>query len=264
MASAMMVVVGMKYIASVSFGKDSLAMLLRLLEEDYPLDAVVFYDTGMEFDAIYRIRDKMKTILAEKSIEFVELHPAEPFLYSMTERKVTSKQKGTHFGYGWCGGLCRWGTRCKLDAIKAFKKSLRDEIIDYVGIAADESSRFEKAKADGKRLPLVEWNMTEMDCLTYCRSKGWNWSEYSQNGNVDLYDLLDRVSCWCCANKNIKELRNIYLFLPKYWDALKGLQSRIERPFKGYYKDTPKGIFELEERFEMEVKHGNRKDLTRQ
>ena len=31
-----------KYIASVSFGKDSLAMLLRLLKERHPLDAVVF------------------------------------------------------------------------------------------------------------------------------------------------------------------------------------------------------------------------------
>ena len=55
--------VGVKYIASVSFGKDSLAMLLRLLEENYPLDAVVFYDTGMEFDAIYHIRDKVKAML---------------------------------------------------------------------------------------------------------------------------------------------------------------------------------------------------------
>ena len=34
----------MRYIASVSFGKDSLAMLLRLLEENKPLDEVVFYD----------------------------------------------------------------------------------------------------------------------------------------------------------------------------------------------------------------------------
>ena len=43
----------MKYIASVSFGKDSLAMLLRLIEEGKPLDEVVFYDTGMEFECIY-------------------------------------------------------------------------------------------------------------------------------------------------------------------------------------------------------------------
>ncbi len=60
----------MKYIASVSFGKDSLAMLLRLLEENKPLDEVVFYDTGMEFKAIYRIRDMVKFILEKKGIKY--------------------------------------------------------------------------------------------------------------------------------------------------------------------------------------------------
>lgn len=38
-----------RYIASVSFGKDSLAMVLLILERGLPLDEVVFYDTGMEF-----------------------------------------------------------------------------------------------------------------------------------------------------------------------------------------------------------------------
>ena len=32
------------YIASCSFGKDSLAMILRLIEENKPLDEVVFFD----------------------------------------------------------------------------------------------------------------------------------------------------------------------------------------------------------------------------
>lgn len=47
----------MIYIASVSWGKDSTAMLLRLLSENKPLDEVVFFDTGMEFQAIYDVRD---------------------------------------------------------------------------------------------------------------------------------------------------------------------------------------------------------------
>lgn len=37
----------MKFIASCSFGKDSLAMLLKLLESNEPLDEVIFYDTGI-------------------------------------------------------------------------------------------------------------------------------------------------------------------------------------------------------------------------
>ena len=47
------------HIASVSWGKDSLAMLLMLIAKGYPLNEVVFYDTGMEFEAIYHTRDQM-------------------------------------------------------------------------------------------------------------------------------------------------------------------------------------------------------------
>lgn len=85
--------VGVKYIASVSFGKDSLAMLLRLLEERYPLDFVVFYNTGMEFACIYRIRDTIIQILNERGIRFVELSPDEPFLFSALERKIKYRKK---------------------------------------------------------------------------------------------------------------------------------------------------------------------------
>lgn len=211
--------VGVKHIASVSFGKDSLAMLLRLMEENCPLDAVVFYDTGMEFDAIYRVRDKAKHMLKKSGIDYVELHPDEPFLYSMFERKVKNRfRDGFHYGYGWCGGTCRWGTRAKTEAIMRFKKSIHDDVTDYVGIASDEQHRFGKAQSEYKVLPLVSWGMTEADCLSYCRERGWDWIERTKNGDTDLYDVLGRVSCWCCRNKNLSELRAIWKYLPDYWN----------------------------------------------
>ena len=70
--------------------------------------------------------------------------------------------------------------------------------------------------------------MTEKDCLKYCYNRGYTWEE----DGVRLYDILDRVSCWCCGNKNLKELKNMYLYLPEYWYRLKALQSRIDRPFR--------------------------------
>lgn len=98
------------HIASVSWGKDSLAMLLMLIAKGYPLNEVVFYDTGMEFEAIYHTRDQMLPCLEQLGIKYTRLEPENPFLFDMLERPVCSKQKGTHQGYGWCGGLCRWGT----------------------------------------------------------------------------------------------------------------------------------------------------------
>ena len=57
-----------KYICSCSFGKDSLAMLLRLIKEKRQIDEVIFYDTGMEFESIYHNRNKIKTLLSANKI----------------------------------------------------------------------------------------------------------------------------------------------------------------------------------------------------
>ena len=56
---------------------------------------------------------------------------------------------------------------------KFSKKSLGEPTIDYVGIAADEPTRFNKASQEGKTLPLVQWGMTEKDCLQYCYDRGF-------------------------------------------------------------------------------------------
>lgn len=222
-----------KYIASVSFGKDSLAMLLKILELKMPLDEVVFYDTGMEFDAIYNIRDKVKELLKEKGIKYTELTPKQSFLYNMLERPVNKRNGAVSKGYSWCGGRCRWGTTEKLKAINKYCKNS----YQYVGIAYDEQRRVK----NNKLYPLVDLKMTEADCLKYCREQGYNWIE----DGVDLYSILDRVSCWCCANKNLKELKNYYKYLPRYWEKLKILQRQTDRPMK-YNKYT---VFELEEKF---------------
>lgn len=96
----------MKHIASVSFGKDSLAMLLILIERKEPLDEVVFYDTGMEFEAIYKVRDKILPLLKENGITYTEIKPEKPFLWKMFDKPVNGR-KGLHYGYSWCGGPCR-------------------------------------------------------------------------------------------------------------------------------------------------------------
>lgn len=125
---------------------------------------------------------------------------------------------------------------------KYLKDNYGDNYKEYVGIAYDEPQRIKK---DSKKIyPLYDLHFTEKDCLMYCYERGFYWLE---NG-IKLYDILDRVSCWCCSNKNIKELRNYYKYLPSYFEKLKMLQSKTNRPFK----NNKYTIFELEERFKEE------------
>lgn len=226
-----------KYIASVSFGKDSLAMLLRLIEEKKPLDEVIFYDTGMEFQCIYEIKNKVIPLLKEHNIKFVELKPKDEFIYTMFEKPVKKRNGEISKGYSWCGGRCRWGTTEKIKAIEKYSNGC----YEYVGIAFDEKNRLEKERKGNKLFPLADWKMTENDCLQYCYDRGYSWNE----DGIELYSILNRVSCWCCCNKNLKELKNYYKYLPRYWDGLKKLQSRTDRPMK-YNKYT---VFDLEEKF---------------
>ena len=220
-------------------------MLLRLIEEQWPLDEVIFYDTGMEFCAIYDVRDRVVPILIEKGIKYTELHPKYDFEWKMFEKPVNGRN-GFHYGYSWCGGRCRWGTTDKLKAVEQYCKGN----VEYVGIAADEKSRLGKERNGTKVFPLAIWGMDEKDCLTYCYDRGFTWEEQTEHGPIRLYDILDRVSCWCCSNKNLKELRNMYYRLPEYWKRLENLQSRTVRPMKG----RGKSVFELRDRFEKELK----------
>ena len=107
---------------SVSMVKDSLAMLLMLVERGCPVDEVVFYNTGVEFKALYHTKEKLLPMLDNWGIKFTELHPKNPFLWSMLEKPVC--RRGTDIvhktGYSWCGGTCRWGTSEKLNAIKKY------------------------------------------------------------------------------------------------------------------------------------------------
>ena len=48
-------------------------MLLKILELGYPLDEVVYFDIGVEFDSIRNNAEKMKPILAEKGVKFTIL-----------------------------------------------------------------------------------------------------------------------------------------------------------------------------------------------
>ena len=234
-----------RYIASCSCGKDSVAMVLTLIEKEYPLDCVVFLDTGKEFNAIYKVWDKLTKILDKKGVRYERIKPYNSFDYYFSEHEVKTRNGTYKKGYSWCGGRCRWMTTMKTTLINNFYKANYpyDTICEYVGLASDELERV-KIKRDNtvKIYPLILWGMTENDALVKCFKYGIEWIE---NDGTNLYQVLDRVSCYCCGNKNLKELKNYYLYLPKYWHKLKDLQSRTDRPFK----NNKYTIFDLENKF---------------
>ena len=226
-------------------------MLLRMLEEGMRVDLILFCDTGMEFPSMYDHIEKVENYI-NRPIKRIG-GGVKDFEYLLTEHTHLKGAKSKNpedrklvKGYGWPLMKVRWCTDHLKDQPreKLFRELKKDyQIIEYIGIAADETHRLNKPrhKEPNKRFPLVEWGMSEADCLAYCKEKGFDWNA--------LYDHFDRVSCWCCPFKNLKELRTLYENYPDLWKELKRMDEKTWNRFRSDYS-----IWQLEYRFEFEKK----------
>lgn len=159
----------MKHIVSFSGGKDSTAMLLKMVENNMKIDEIIFCDTGKEFPQMYEHIDKVEKYI---KIPITRIKPEKSFDYYMFEHEKTKGKNKGRRGYGWSSGRCRWCTTLlKNNVVNKYLKKYKDEgYIEYIGIAYDE-----KERTKDKKYPLIEWKMTEKDCLEYCYNKGFNW-----------------------------------------------------------------------------------------
>ncbi len=58
-----------KYVVSLSGGKDSTAMLLKLIEGKRPIDYIIFCDTGLEFPRMYEHINKLEKYIGRPIID---------------------------------------------------------------------------------------------------------------------------------------------------------------------------------------------------
>lgn len=185
------------HIVSLSGGKDSTAMLLRMLELDMQVDEIVFCDTGAEYEETYDHLEKVEAITERKITRLQNEHPLEYYLL----------EKNYRFPFR----NCRWCTAIfKTKPMAKYIQKYKDQgynVIEYIGIAADEAHR-----AKNKAYPLIEWGWTEENCLEYCKSKGFDFG--------GLYDHFTRISCWCCPMQTVESFRELRTYKPHLWQKL--------------------------------------------
>lgn len=231
----------MKHIVSFSGGKDSTALLLKMIEKDMQIDEIIFADTGVEFPEMYEhiedvekyINRQITVIKAEKDFEY----------YMLNHIKTRGKNKGKA-GYSWPDFRNRWCTTILKQNV--FKDYLKDKgnIVEYHGISFDEKERAERNKDRNIKYPLIDWKMTGKDNLEYCYSLGFNWG--------GLYEKLSRVSCYLCPLQRLNELKVIYKEYPDLWEKMKKLDdATIKKHGRQFRNDY--SIRELERKFKIEI-----------
>lgn len=168
-----------KYIASCSFGKDSIATILLALEHGEPLDSVVFAEVMFDHEkgisgeipehigwiygvAIPKLEGMgVKVDVVRANMDYVGLC-----------KKVLKKGKNAGKMYGIQNSFpCYANSSLKVSPIKYYYKVLsRDyDIIQYVGIAVDEPKRLSRLEGTNKVSLLAKYGYTEAMAMDKCR-----------------------------------------------------------------------------------------------
>ena len=211
-----------KSIASVSFGKDSLATILLAKEHGEPLDEAVYCEVMFDQDVSGEVPEHRDFIygraipaLERMGVKVVVLRSEQTYVGLFTGRVTRGQRKGMVRSFPLCG-KCAVQRDCKAKLLERYRKSCAPGTIQYVGIAQDEQERLLRLE-DGRQVSLLaKYNFTEQDAWQLCDSAGLL---------SPVYAFTDRGGCWFCPNAKRAELRHLYDHHPNLWARMMELQA---------------------------------------
>ena len=211
-----------KFIASCSFGKDSLATVLLAKIHGEPLDEAVYcevmFDKGISGEVPEHrdfIYETAIPRLEGLGVKVVVLRSAKTYVDLFTGRITRGPKKGMVRSFPICG-RCAIQRDCKVRPIERYQKSLPADVVQYVGIAQDEQERLLRLK-DGRQVSLLDkYNVTEQSARELCVKAGLL---------SPVYAFTNRGGCWFCPNAKRPELRHLYDHHPDLWARMLELQA---------------------------------------
>ena len=202
-------------VVAFSGGKDSTAMLLRMLELDdpinYPVNRIVFCDTEFEFPALYEYLDRVQAYITEKYPErglIVERINASKtwddwFYGKLTRGRFEGQTRGAPLKLY----PCYWSREAKIIPLNKIAKEIGCDY-QYIGIAHDEQSRIRDTEPT-YRYPLNEWKWTEKDCMDYLDH---------HDIALSLYTVFNRLGCFHCPKQSFRSWYSLWLHFPELYE----------------------------------------------
>ena len=216
----------MKYIASCSFGKDSIATILLALEHGEPLDEAVFVEVMFDHarnisgeipEHIGWIYDTAIPRLEAMGVRTRVLRSERDYMYFFYKCRRGGRFAGKLYGFP-IGGRCIVQRDLKLNPIRRYMRGLGEEDTQYVGIAADESRRLARLQSgNGKHCKvslLAKYGYTEAMARELCERHGLL---------SPIYKTGTRGGCWFCPNARISHFCRLRREHPSLWAELEAL-----------------------------------------
>lgn len=237
------------HIASCSFGKDSIATILLALENNEPLDRVVFSEVMFDHsrnisgeipEHIEWVYNTAIPKLESFGVKIDVVRAKDDYVSCVTHKLEKGNNAGKIQGFP-IAGRCKINSSCKVRPIRNYYKKMQEqyEIIQYIGIAIDEPIRLVRL-GEGKISVLAKYGYTEQMAMDKC-------TEY--NLVNPCYLNSNRGGCWFCPNAKIRELCHLRKHHPDLWGELRKLDL-LENRVSNYFK-YDKTLTEIERQMDL-------------
>lgn len=215
----------MHYIAMCSGGKDSVATIILAREHKEPLDEVVFAEvmfdkniSGELPEHIDFVKNKLKKTCESWGYPFKIVKSDKTYLDCFYHVSSRGKRMGRIQGFPM-SGRCAVNRDCKVKPIRDYLKTQHEELVQYIGIAADEPKRMKRLDGQTKISLLKKYNYTEKMAYELCEK---------YNLLSPVYKFTDRGGCWFCPNAKLCELRHLRMNYPEFFEKLLSLEEEAE------------------------------------
>lgn len=255
----------MVHIATISGGKDSVAMCDLLLKNGHPVDYIIFNDTLDEHQEMYNYINKVEDYFkARYNKSITRLKPIKSYNEGIFWVRTRGENIGKIAGLpNPTNAFCEWRRDAK---ILPMQKWIKEQGITdynvYIGFTTDEKHRADRdfnLIENGKPLfPLIEhFNMSENDCRQYL---------IKQEMENPLYRHFNRTGCAMCPYQSDQNFYNIWKHYPEVWERMKRYEREVneydgEVSSKHWFNDY-RTCEDMEELFTFKDKQGSLFDFS--
>jgi len=207
-----------------------MCQLIIAKENNEPLDEVVFSEVMFSetisgevpehIDFVYQVvKPFVENVL---QVPFVVVRPQKTYLDVFNHVVTRGKGEGKTNGFP-IPNMCAINRDCKIPPITKYWKKQGRDVVQYVGIAADEPERLARLRGTNKISLLEKHNITERRARDICKSNGLL---------SPVYEFTSRNGCWFCPNCKDGEWQNMIYKHEELFDMLIDLEQNTSNIYR--------------------------------